>query len=79
MVGAFVLVPTRLRTLSTSWRAARFCPPYPYPFIDVLVLGYARTIVNAIAFLIGFIALEDFALHSNECRAIHLDSPRRPA
>ncbi len=30
---------------------------YPYPFIDVLVLGYTRSIVNAIAFLIGFVAL----------------------
>jgi hypothetical protein len=30
---------------------------YPYPFIDVLALGYTRTIVNAIGFLIGFIVI----------------------
>jgi hypothetical protein len=30
---------------------------YPYPFIDVLALGYTRTLVNAIGFLIGFIAV----------------------
>jgi hypothetical protein len=30
---------------------------YPYPFIDVLALGYTQTIVNAIGFLIGFIVL----------------------
>jgi hypothetical protein len=30
---------------------------YPYPFIDVLALGYTQTIVNAIGFLIGFIAV----------------------
>jgi hypothetical protein len=30
---------------------------YPYPFIDVLALGYMRTIVNAIGLLIGFIAV----------------------
>lgn len=28
---------------------------YPYPFIDVLTLGYAQTLVNAIGFLCGFI------------------------
>ena len=28
---------------------------YPYPFIDVLALGYIQTILNAIGFLIGFI------------------------
>ena len=30
---------------------------YPYPFIDVLALGYAQAIVNAIGFLIGFIVI----------------------
>jgi len=30
---------------------------YPYPFIDVLALGYTRTFVNAIGLLIGFIAI----------------------
>jgi hypothetical protein len=30
---------------------------YPYPFIDALTLGYAQTLVNAIGFLIGFIAV----------------------
>lgn len=30
---------------------------YPYPFIDVLALGYTQTIVNAIGFLIGFIVV----------------------
>jgi hypothetical protein len=30
---------------------------YPYPFIDVLALGYMRTIVNAVGFLIGFIVI----------------------
>lgn len=30
---------------------------YPYPFIDVLALGYVQTIVNAIGFLIGFIVV----------------------
>ena len=30
---------------------------YPYPFIDVLTLGYTQTVINAIGFLIGFIAL----------------------
>jgi hypothetical protein len=28
---------------------------YPYPFIDVLALGYVQTILNAIGLLIGFI------------------------
>lgn len=30
---------------------------YPYPFIDVGVLGYARTAVNAVGVLIGFSAV----------------------
>jgi hypothetical protein len=30
---------------------------YPYPFIDVLALGYIQTIVNASGFLIGFIVV----------------------
>jgi hypothetical protein len=30
---------------------------YPYPFIDVSTLGYARTLVNAGAVLLGFIAV----------------------
>jgi hypothetical protein len=30
---------------------------YPYPFIDVLALGYTQTMVNAIGFLIGFIVV----------------------
>jgi hypothetical protein len=30
---------------------------YPYPFIDVLTLGYVRTLVNAIGFLCGFIVV----------------------
>jgi hypothetical protein len=30
---------------------------YPYPFIDVLALGYIQTILNAIGFLIGFIVV----------------------
>ena len=34
---------------------------YPYPFIDVLVLGYTRSVINAIGFLIGFAVL-GFAL-----------------
>ena len=30
---------------------------YPYPFIDVLALGYAQTVINATGFLIGFIVV----------------------
>jgi hypothetical protein len=30
---------------------------YPYPFIDVLALGYTQTVINAIGFLIGFIVV----------------------
>jgi hypothetical protein len=30
---------------------------YPYPFIDVLALGYGQTLVNAIGFLIGFVVI----------------------
>jgi hypothetical protein len=34
---------------------------YPYPFIDVPTLGYARTLINALGFLVGFVVL-GFAL-----------------
>jgi len=34
---------------------------YPYPFIDVLTLGFTRTVINAVGFLIGFVVL-GFAL-----------------
>jgi hypothetical protein len=34
---------------------------YPYPFIDVLALGYARSLINAVGFLVGFVVL-GFAL-----------------
>jgi len=34
---------------------------YPYPFIDVLTLGYARSVINAVGFLVGFVVL-GFAL-----------------
>jgi hypothetical protein len=34
---------------------------YPYPFIDVLTLGYTRSVINAVGFLSGFIVL-GFAL-----------------
>jgi hypothetical protein len=30
---------------------------YPYPFIDVLTLGYLQTLVNAVGFLFGFIVI----------------------
>jgi hypothetical protein len=30
---------------------------YPYPFIDVTILGYARAILNALALITGFLAL----------------------
>ncbi len=30
---------------------------YPYPFIDVLALGYTRSVINAVGFLIGFVVL----------------------
>ena len=30
---------------------------YPYPFIDAMALGYTQSVVNAIGFLIGFVAL----------------------
>ena len=30
---------------------------YPYPFIDVATLGYAQVILNALAILVGFVAL----------------------
>lgn len=40
----------------TLWRghATDF---YPYPFIDVEQLGYARVLVNAVLLLLGFVAL----------------------
>ena len=34
---------------------------YPYPFIDVLTLGYTRSVINAVGFLVGFVVL-GFAL-----------------
>ncbi len=43
----FLYVMTRGEILSS----------YPYPFIDVLALGYSRSLVNAAGFLIGFIVL----------------------
>jgi len=43
---------------------------YPYPFIDVLVLGYTRSIVNAIGFLIGFVALGYILLGLNRLAAV---------
>lgn len=30
---------------------------YPYPFIDVAVIGYQQTVLNAMGLLVGFIAL----------------------
>jgi len=30
---------------------------YPYPFIDAMALGYTRSVVNAIGFLMGFVSL----------------------
>ena len=30
---------------------------YPYPFIDVTTIGYAQTITNSAAFLLGFVAM----------------------
>jgi hypothetical protein len=51
---------------------------YPYPFIDVSVLGYTKTIVNSIAFLIGFIALGYAVLGLKRGSTDRLDSPRRP-
>ncbi len=30
---------------------------YPYPFIDVLALGYTRSVINAVGFLIVFVIL----------------------
>ena len=30
---------------------------YPYPFIDVRALGYTRSLINAVGFLIGFVVL----------------------
>ena len=34
---------------------------YPYPFIDVLTLGYTRTVIAAVGFLSRFVIL-GFAL-----------------
>jgi hypothetical protein len=39
----------------------RILSSYPYPFIDVLTLGYTRSVINAVGFLMGFIVL-GFAL-----------------
>jgi len=30
---------------------------YPYPFIDVATLGYGQVLINALAILLGFIAI----------------------
>ena len=35
----------------------RLVGSYPYPFIDAAVLGYARTLLNAIGLLCVFVAL----------------------
>jgi hypothetical protein len=59
--------PTRWTPLSWCWyplayfayvmTRGEFLFSYPYPFIDVLALGYTQTILNAIGFLIGFIVV----------------------
>lgn len=43
----FIYVMTRGEILSS----------YPYPFIDVVALGYTRSVLNAAGFLIGFVML----------------------
>jgi len=67
MVYSYTDRPTWWAPLSWCWypllyfayvmTRGEFLFSYPYPFIDVLALGYMRTIVNAIGLLIGFIAV----------------------
>jgi hypothetical protein len=52
---------------------------YPYPFIDVLTLGYARTFVNAAGFLIGFVVVGYALLGLKRCANRGADSERAAA
>jgi hypothetical protein len=60
------LVSTRIALLSlffpVAWLAftlvrGAFVPFYPYPFIDVTVLGYAKTIINCLWVALLFVAI----------------------
>jgi hypothetical protein len=52
---------------------------YPYPFIDVLALGYTQTVINAIGFLIGFVALGYVLLWLKRIQAMVANAARRSA
>lgn len=81
--------PTRWAPLSWCWYPLAYFAyvmtrgeilfSYPYPFIDALALGYTRTFVNAVGFLIGFIAIGYALLGLKRVANRFVDSRRGPS